>query len=575
MFHQCVTQWGVSRQVLTVPFYSLGGGCHRSTSEQAPPNWLFCECELPPFRWGVNMAARTKLVVSLLTFLHTKHTSTILVCAILVVVHPEIVASTPVLTPDDVLSVSRSQCVVAISNNRLEQTTERSARLLAIADVAFQNEPAIFVGSCDLRNFMWPSGKQLEIVEEASDLLAVVFPLLQEDRTCLQKPAYHVVYPQSVAYTGPIFADTFVDFVNTHCNTYRRPDGQLTVQGLHREYLLDNLFSVAGLPNSVSISEIFKNNNPNQQQGHCLKEDGTGQFHCTEQSVKTNTKLFDNIPKCERISMPSKEEFINDYLTRSKPVIITGAIHDWPAVSKWTNEFFRKQYGEREVHIKLTPKGEYEGIEPVEIWESHKTFKIPAEVLKQLPYPDLVMVRPATLNMNFSEFLDLIQNISKGVLTNVSAYLEYTSIADYFPDLKEDVAEIPLLKDVLQLASLNIWLSDGNTLGKAHFDPFDNFLCQVSTSLIPRLSRSWAADRRSVSALPVCTFDWTVFSFLSTLHLRAHLCLCFFASRTEIQGERIFQHSHTYTHRHNTHTHTHTHTHKPATYHMSGDKQIV
>ncbi|KAL8618973.1 hypothetical protein ACOMHN_018356 [Nucella lapillus] len=35
-------------------------------------------------------------------------------------------------------------------------------------------------------------------------------------------------------------------------------------------------------------------------------------------------------------------------------------------------------------------------------------------------------------------------------------------------------------ENVLKLAHLNIWLSDGNTLGKAHFDPFDNFLCQIS-----------------------------------------------------------------------------------------------
>lgn len=425
------------------------------------------------------MTACVKFVVSFRIVMRSKHPSALLLCAVLVVVHPEIVASTPVLTPDDVLSVSRSQCVVAISNNCIEQTTEDSARLLAIADVAFQNEPEIFTGVCDLQSFVWPSGKHLEIAGEATDLPAVVFARVQEDRTCLQKPAYHVVYPQSVAYNGPIFADTFVEFVNTHCNTFRRPDGRLNFKGLHREYILENLFSVAELPNSITISDIFQNQNPDQQQAYCLKEDGSGQFHCREQPVTTQTKLFGNVPKCERIPMPSREDFFSNYLSRSKPVIITGAMYNWPAVSKWTNEFFRRQYGEREVHVKLTPKGEYEGIEPVDIWEPHKTFKIPQEVLKQLPYPDLVMVRPATLNMNLSEFLTLIQNISDRIFTNVSAYLEYTAIADYFPDLKEDVAEIPLLKDVLELASLNIWLSDGNTLGKAHFDPFDNFLCQV------------------------------------------------------------------------------------------------
>lgn len=33
---------------------------------------------------------------------------------------------------------------------------------------------------------------------------------------------------------------------------------------------------------------------------------------------------------------------------------------------------------------------------------------------------------------------------------------------------------------VLKRRHLNIWLSNGNTLGKLHYDPFDNFLCQIS-----------------------------------------------------------------------------------------------
>lgn len=426
------------------------------------------------------MAVLFKRVVSCLTSLHLEPRSALLLCTILVALRAEVVASTPVLVPGDVLSVARSQCVVAISNNRPVQTTvDDSARLLAIADVAFRNEPEIFVAACDLHDFVWPSGKRLKVDEETADLKAVVFTRLQEDRTCLQKPAYHV-HPQSVSYNGPILAEVFVEFVNSHCNTFRRPDGGKTSRGLHRDYLLDNLFSVAQLPDSVSISDIFKNKNPDQQQlEYCLKEDGSGEIRCTDHSAKTSAKLFENIPKCERIPMPSEEDFFSNYLLHSKPVIITGAMQNWKAVSKWTNEFFRNQYGKREVHIKLTPKGEYEGIEPADIWENHKTFNIPPNVLKQLPYPDLVMVRPATLNMNLSDFLDLVQNISDGVSTNISAYLEYTSIADYFPELKEDVAEPPLLKDTLQLANLNIWLSDGNTLGKAHFDPFDNFLCQV------------------------------------------------------------------------------------------------
>lgn len=52
------------------------------------------------------------------------------------------------------------------------------------------------------------------------------------------------------------------------------------------------------------------------------------------------------------------------------------------------------------------------------------------------------------------------------------------SIESYFPELKEDVIEPLLLRD-LEVALFNVWMSDGRTLGKLHFDPYDNLLCQV------------------------------------------------------------------------------------------------
>ena len=60
-----------------------------------------------------------------------------------------------------------------------------------------------------------------------------------------------------------------------------------------------------------------------------------------------------------------------------------------------------------------------------------------------------------------------------------SAYLEYSSIPNYLPELEQNVEEFPFVQGLLKRRHLNIWLSDGNTLGKLHFDPFDNFLCQV------------------------------------------------------------------------------------------------
>lgn len=62
---------------------------------------------------------------------------------------------------------------------------------------------------------------------------------------------------------------------------------------------------------------------------------------------------------------------------------------------------------------------------------------------------------------------------------NLSAYLEYSSIPEYFPELLSDISETDFIRSLLQVSSVNIWLSNGHTLDKLHFDPFNNILCQL------------------------------------------------------------------------------------------------
>ncbi|KAK3728899.1 hypothetical protein RRG08_051549 [Elysia crispata] len=232
-------------------------------------------------------------------------------------------------------------------------------------------------------------------------------------------------------------------------------------------YLVQNTKSNEDESSSLYLNDL--------ERSHCFMNDELG-----DDDVNCQIKHFDqHYDQCEKISMPSQAHFFHEYLSLSKPVIITGAIDKWVAFKKWTKSFLKEKYGKTKVHIKATPNGEYEGVQDKSLWESNRYFHIPKQVEEQLPYPDLVVERPASLDMLFSEFLDLIENVSRGNTVNMSAYLEYSSIADYFPELKSDITDLEFI-NMLELASLNIWLSDGNTLGKLHFDPFDNLLCQIS-----------------------------------------------------------------------------------------------
>lgn len=150
--------------------------------------------------------------------------------------------------------------------------------------------------------------------------------------------------------------------------------------------------------------------------------------------------------------------------------------------SKWKNELIREKLSEKSVHIKLTPKGDFEGVEPAELWEDYETLKIPEQVKKQLDFPDLVVVRPAPINMKMREFLDIIEetgSLRNNSERNISAYMEYSSISEYMPEMLNDIDEPNFIKEFLSKEHTNSWLSDGHTVGRIHFDPYDNLLCQV------------------------------------------------------------------------------------------------
>jgi lysine-specific demethylase 8 len=55
---------------------------------------------------------------------------------------------------------------------------------------------------------------------------------------------------------------------------------------------------------------------------------------------------FDPIP---RIAAPSVEEFERDYVRRSRPVVITGVVGEWPAATRWSFDYFSSMLRDAEV----------------------------------------------------------------------------------------------------------------------------------------------------------------------------------------------------------------------------------
>lgn len=53
----------------------------------------------------------------------------------------------------------------------------------------------------------------------------------------------------------------------------------------------------------------------------------------------------------DRRSRLSYAEFVDQYLVPQRPVILTDALRDWPALEKWTPAFFRDVHGDRIVKV--------------------------------------------------------------------------------------------------------------------------------------------------------------------------------------------------------------------------------
>ena len=415
--------------------------------------------------------------------------------------------------PSDIFDLVNRHCVVVLFSSEDQRYDDVYLQL----ETAFHKERDVTLRRVGYApdQFYWNRNEPLQWMSKPVEIITKsrigVFKKKKTDRTCLMLPTNgKATKPKAEAYTGPVNAKSILEFINEKCETYRSLSGELSPEGLHRENLLENLFYVSSISNITmqlwancskenggdtcwrsSHSSFIKVNNPDvcplASDVHKETKQGNLQASTSSKSGKIpdkTTKPKQTLPECERIAIPTWETFFDDYLKHSRPVIIKDAFNHWPAMKKWTTEYLRNKYGKKDVHIKLAPNGHFEGVEKASLWEDFATFNIPNQVKDSLQYPDLVVVRPATMNLNFSAFLDTMTGNStfdmKGSTgVRVSAYLEYSSIPQYLPELEKDI-EFPFVKNKLKRRHLNIWLSDGNTLGKLHFDPFDNFLCQVS-----------------------------------------------------------------------------------------------
>jgi hypothetical protein len=146
----------------------------------------------------------------------------------------------------------------------------------------------------------------------------------------------------------------------------------------------------------------------------------------------------------DRVHRPGKREFFENWVKPRKPVIMTGLLEDWPALGKWTPEFFADLGGDRPVRIEF------------------------GNVLHQ---------QPRFTHWEFRRYIQTLAN--PGGDPEALPYLAYFDIFKFFPGLQKDLG-FPFWSGRIRFPIG--WIGPAGSFTGLHYDIADNLFAQVHGS---------------------------------------------------------------------------------------------
>jgi hypothetical protein len=165
----------------------------------------------------------------------------------------------------------------------------------------------------------------------------------------------------------------------------------------------------------------------------------------------------------ERRHRLSRAEFLEDYYSPNRPVVITGMMDDWPAMRKWNLDYFTEQFGDREVEVQF---GRNAGA----------NYEIEREkYITKLKFADFVgKVRTAGVTNDFYM-----------TASNNSANKENLA------GLWNDIVQIPEYLDGRDPRNGFFWMGPAGTITPFHHDLTNNFMAQVIGRKRVKFAPSW------------------------------------------------------------------------------------
>jgi lysine-specific demethylase 8 len=151
----------------------------------------------------------------------------------------------------------------------------------------------------------------------------------------------------------------------------------------------------------------------------------------------------------ERISKPSVQEFRERYLRRNQPVVISGMMEPWKALSEWSVPYLRNRIGEVPAYFARSSE---------------------SGIYRQDPNKGL----PPATTMRMAEFFDYLESGPPG--TQRISLME-TPIPHVFPNLMEDIQVPPFAERTPD--AINLWMGQAGNVTSLHYDAYENLLTQV------------------------------------------------------------------------------------------------